>query len=152
MKRINVRFERDPSLAQIEVLVRASERDGTVTALIERLSGQPPDLLKVTDTGGARLELVTGDIIAATVRDKLTVLTTEHGQYTVRQSLQSMEGILLQGRFLRISRHELINMDKIERYDFTVSGTLRLELAGDMETWASRRFIPIIRRWLNGKE
>ncbi len=33
----------------------------------------------------------------------------------------------------------------------TISGTLRLELEGGMETWASRRCIPEIRRRLKGK-
>ena len=54
--------------------------------------------------------------------------------------------------FLRISRFEIVNLNKVLRYDFTLAGTLRLELAGGIETWASRRCIPAIRKRLLGKE
>jgi DNA-binding LytR/AlgR family response regulator len=73
---------------------------------------------------------------------------TEDGVWYMRRTLQSLEDVLDMHRFLRISRFEIINLDKVIRYDFTVSGTLRMELAGGMETWASRRFIPTIRRVL----
>ena len=152
MKEIRVRFRRDRELDHIDVLVRASERDAAVTALMERVSGQPADTLTVTDIDGKVRTLVTDDIISASVQRKLTLLATEEGTCTVRQSLQSLEAALDPDRFLRVSRHELINIDKIEKYDFTVSGTLRLELTGGMETWASRRCIPAIRRRLTGKE
>ena len=47
---------------------------------------------------------------------------------------------------------EIVNLDKVLRYDFTLAGTLRLELTGGIETWASRRCIPVIRKRLQGKE
>ncbi len=43
-------------------------------------------------------------------------------------------------------------MNKVEKFDFTVKGELRLELTDGIETWAARRYIPAIRRLLNGKE
>ncbi len=151
MKRIEVRFERDMDLDHIDVLVRASERDSTVTRLMEDISGQPPDSLTVTDTEGMTRRIVTDDLIAVSVRDKLTLLTTEDGRYTVRQPLQNMERALDPGRFLRISRHELINRDKIERFEFMSNGTLRLELTGGIETWVARRCIPEVRSFIKGK-
>lgn len=151
MKKLVVRFQRDRALEHIEVLVRAPRRDAAVTELLERLSGQPPDLLRVTTADGRSLRLVMEDIIAVSVRDKLTLLLTEDGAYTLRQSLQSLEQELDPERFLRISRHELVNTDKILKYEFTVGGTLRLELVGGTETWASRRCIPAVRRRLAGR-
>lgn len=43
MKRINLRFEMAEELEDIEVLIRASERDSEVLSLIERIAGKPPD-------------------------------------------------------------------------------------------------------------
>ena len=151
MKRIEVRFERDMDLDHIDVLVRASERDSTVTRLMEDISGQPPDSLTVTDTDGITRHIVPDDLIAVSVRDKLTLLTTEDGRYTVRQPLQNMERALDPGRFRRSSRHELINRDKIERFEFMSNGTLRLELTGGIETWVARRCIPEVRSFIKGK-
>ena len=63
----------------------------------------------------------------------------------------SIESQLDAWTFLRISRHEIINTDKIRKYDFTVSGMPRLELAGGIETWVARRCIPALRKRLKGK-
>ena len=152
MKKINVRFERDPSLDSIDVVIRASEEDGAVTELMEKLSGQPPDALTVFDRYGNMRSLPVKDIILASVEGKLVNLVTPDGSWFTRQTLQSLEAALDKKRFVRISRYELVNLDKVLRYDFTIAGTLRIELTGGMETWASRRCIPAIRRKLTGKE
>ena len=152
MKKIQVRFERDETLEHIDVVIRASSRDAAVTKLMEQLSGEPPDVLDLTDTDGTPIQLVTDDVISVSVSDKLTLLITEDGRHIVRQPLQSIEQALDARRFLRISRHELVNTDKIEQYEFSANGTLRLVLAGGIETWASRRCIPAIRARLKGKE
>ena len=152
MKKIMVRFQRDRTLDCIEVLVRASSEDAEVTALMDCIVGQSRDVLTVTATNGDILRIDPDDIVAASVTDKLTLLITEEAEYTVRQSLQSLESALEPRRFLRISRHELVNTDKIKKCDFTMGGTLRLELSGGMETWASRRCIPAVRARLSEKE
>ena len=150
MRKIKVWFERDRDLEGIDVVVRAARRDSEVTRLMERISGKPPALLTVTDLDGKTLKLVTEDIISISVNDKLTLLVTEDGRTTVRQSLGSIESALDAEMFLRISRHELVNIDKIQLYEFTANGVLRLVLAGGIETWASRRCIPVIRARLGG--
>ena len=151
MKNISVRFEPDPTLAHIDVVVRAPERDAEVEALLDRLSDRPSDTLAVFDGSGSLRALPAGEIILASVDGKLVNIVTEDGSWYTRRTLQSLEEELDERRFLRISRYELVNLDKVLRYDFTLAGTLRLELQGGMETWASRRCIPAIRRRLLGK-
>jgi Response regulator of the LytR/AlgR family len=152
MKKVNIRFELEPALDEIEVVIRASAQDEHVTALMERLSERPPDSLTVFDGFGNLRTLSPGSIILASVEGKLVNIITDDGSWYTRQSLQSLEDTLDKNRFLRISRYELVNLDKVLRYDFTLTGTLRLELAGGMETWASRRCIPAIRKRLLRKE
>lgn len=82
---------------------------------------------------------------------KVVDLITDDGIWHIRQTLQNLEDNLDKQRFVRISRYEIVNVEKILKYDFTVAGTLRIELTGGMETWASRRCIPAIRRRLTGK-
>ncbi|MBR5109517.1 MAG: LytTR family transcriptional regulator DNA-binding domain-containing protein [Clostridia bacterium] len=152
MKKPSIRFERDPSLSQIEVVIRAPEQDDAVIALMERISGQPPDMLTAFDGDGIIVTVNAEDIISASADGRLVSLVTTDGCWYTRQTLQSLEEMLDSRRFLRISRFEIINLRHVLRYDFTVAGTLRIELAGGMETWASRRCIPAIRRRLTGKE
>lgn len=152
MKKINIRFEADPSLEDIDVLLRAAERDAEVNACIERISAKPPAELIVTDQDGALVRLAPENIILVSVSGNVTLFETEQGRYSVRQTLQKIEQELAGGSFLRISRSELVNTNKIEKYDFSIRGELRLELTGGIETWAARRCIPEVRRRIKGKE
>ena len=152
MGKYKIRFERDPSLDQMEVIIRAPEENEAVTALIERLSGQPPDTVTVFDGYGNMRAVKPEEIISASAEGKLVNLVTTDGSWFTRQTLQSLETALDKRRFVRISRFEIVNLDKVRRYDFTIAGTLRIELAGGLETCASRRCIPDIRRKLMGKE
>lgn len=151
MKKINFRFEPDPNLDHIDVVIRASAQDEEVTALMERLSEPASDRFTVFDGLGNLRALSPNSIILASVEGRLVNIITENGSWYTRQSLQSLQDTLDKKRFLRISRFEIVNLDKVLRYDFTLAGTLRLELEGGMETWASRRCIPAIRKRLLGR-
>ncbi len=155
MKKIEVNFKKDISLNHINVLVSASELDKEVEALMERVSERPPDILEIKDVNGQLLKINMYDIIFVSVTQKLSQIVTENEKYTFRQSLQSIEDLLNIQMFVRISRYELINLNKVKFYDLSISGTLRLELAGGAETWVSRRFVPVVRKRLitgGGKE
>ena len=152
MRRIQIRFRQDPQEQNIDVLVRAQERDEEVEALLERISGERMDRFAVTDINGATIHLHPSEIILVSMRKQQARIETTKGTHTVRQTLQTIERALEGFRFLRISRSELVNMDKIEKIDFAAKRELRLELTGGIETWASRRYIPMIREQIGRKE
>ena len=152
MKEITLRFEPDPNLDRIDVVIRAAARDEEVTALMARLSEPPSGSLTVFDGLGGLRALSPDSIILASVEGKLVHIITGDGSWYTRQPLQSLEDMLDKKHFLRISRFEIVNLDKVLRYDFTLAGTLRLELEGGIETWASRRCIPVIRKRLLRRE
>lgn len=147
-----VRFERDETLDHIEVVIRAREENEEVAALLRQLCGTQAGTVAAFDGEGGVRRLREEEIISASAEGKLVSIETESGVYFTRRSLQSLEDALDENRFLRISRYELVNLDKVVRYDFTAAGMLRLELVGGGETWASRRNIPAIRRRLKGGE
>ena len=103
--------------------------------------------IKLLQEGGASED----DIILISSDRKQMRIITENGSYCAKQSLQSIEKLLGKS-FLRISRFEIINLKKVRKYDFTVIGTLRIEFKNNMETWASRRYIPLIKERLSGEE
>lgn len=153
MKRINLRFEMAEELEDIEVLIRASERDSEVLSLIERIAGKPPDAFTASAEDGTQRKINFDSIVSVSVTGKQVRIVTDDGEScTLRQPLQSIENALDGVKFVRISRYEIVNLDKIQKCDFTLNGTLRLELTGGIETWVSRRSIPSIRRRLSGRE
>lgn len=152
MKKLNIRFEQDKTLDSVDVVVLAKEKTAEVEALIAELSQRAPEPLTVLDRNGCSCVINTDDIITVSADGKQVRIITAQGLYTAKQSLQNVEQLLGDRRFLRISRFELINLKKVKKYDFTIIGTLRVEFEGGMETWASRRYIPVIRERLSGEE
>ena len=136
MKKLKVRFERDKTLSDIEIVVRADNESDQVREIIESLTQRVVE---------------EGDIVLLSADGKHVSVTAKSGIYSAKQSLQKVEQIL-GGDFLRVSRFEIINLKMVSKYDFTIGGTLRIEFKNGMETWASRRYIPLIREKLSGEE
>lgn len=151
MKKLKLRFEQDKTLDEIEIVVRAAKKDAQVTALLESLSKDEPVKLTVLDSGNRASVIDEKDIVFVAAEGKLVRVVTTEGIYKAKQSLQSIESILSRS-FLRVSRFEIINLKKVRKYDFTLVGTLRVEFDNGMETWASRRYIPLIKERLSGEE
>lgn len=151
MKKIKVRFETEKSLDEIDIVIRADRRDRQVDALIESLTRR--DSVKLTALGQDNCPSVIDerDIVFVSADGKNVQIVAVHGKYRAKQSLQHIEE-LLSRQFLRVSRFEIINLDMVRKYDFTLMGTLRIEFENGMETWASRRYIPVIRERLSGEE
>lgn len=152
MKPYEIRFETDPSLDTIEVLIRAPEENEEVAALLKRLSDDSAKTITAYDSYDNMKRLSAEEIVRISVEGKLTHIVTERGSYYLRTSMRNLESALDERQFVRISRYEIVNLSKVTSFDFTLAGTLRLEFAGGMETWASRRCIPAIRKRLAGKE
>ena len=151
MKKINVRFERDQSTDDIDVVIRAAEKDDQIVSLIEKLSARESVKLTLLDRNKCSCVIDEDEIVFVSADGKNVRITATSGIYCAKQSLQSIEE-LLSRKFLRVSRFELINLSMVRKYDFTIGGTLRIEFNNGMETWASRRYIPMIRERLSGEE
>ena len=151
MKKMNVRFEQDTALDTVDVVIRASEKDAQIKELIERLSHRESEKLTVLDRDNCPCVIDEEKIVLVSADGKNVRITATDGIYRAKQSLQGVEEMLSR-RFLRVSRFELVNLEMVHKYDFTIGGTLRIEFDNGMETWASRRYIPLIRERLSGEE
>ena len=151
MKKMRVRFEQEKTLDGIEIVVRADKRDEQINALIDSLTRKEPVRLTVLDSDNCQSVIEEKDIIFVSADGKNVQIVTVNGIYHAKQSLQSIEDVL-SDRFLRVSRFEIIDLKKVCKYDFTLGGTLRIEFDNGMETWASRRYIPLIKERLTKEE
>ena len=151
MKKINIRFEQDQTLDTVDIVIRASSRDAQVDALMESLAQRDHVRLTVLNQDNCPTLIDEKEIVVISADGKNIRIVTLSDVFHAKQSLQSVEDIL-SGNFLRVSRFEIINLKMVRKYDFTLVGTLRIEFENGMETWASRRYIPVIRERLSGEE
>ncbi|MEE0957355.1 MAG: LytTR family DNA-binding domain-containing protein [Ruminococcus sp.] len=150
MKKIKVRFEAD-EIHDIDIVIRARERDAQVNKLIESLTQRENPKLIALDQNDCTSVIDEKEIIFISADGKDVRIITVNGKYHARQTLRSLEEKLSR-TFLRISRFEIINLKMVSKYDFTIVGTLRIEFENGMETWASRRYIPVIKEKLSQEE
>ena len=151
MKKINILFRLEPGRSDIGVTVSASEQDEEVLALMNRI-GQPfSDVLMALDERGVSVSLPLEHIIRIFSEERKLKVVADEGTYFMNATLREAEEALQHPGFLRISRYEIIHLDKVQKFDFSIVGTLRIELKDGSETWASRRYIAEIRKRLHRK-
>lgn len=145
MKRVNVRFKAKKGLESIDVVFRASEDDEQLRSLMARVEDPLVGVWKVFDATGAAFTLPEERIVSVSTDNKRLRLVTDDGTFWLKMTLQDAERTLNPSMFLRISRYEIINLRKVRHFDFSNTGMLRVEMKDGTATWASRRFITIIR-------
>ena len=100
----------------------------------------------------ASVTLPEDSILTISADNKRLRITADDGVYWLRMTLQDVEKALNPSMFLRVSRYDIVNLHRVRQFDFSVSGTLRIELEDGQETWASRRFIPAVKERLKKGE
>ena len=68
--------------------------------------------------------------------------------YTIKKRLYELENMLNKKSFIRISNSEIINFEKVENIDFKILGTLVINFKSGNKAYASRRYIPKIKEFL----
>ena len=67
------------------------------------------------------------------------------GIYDLRERLYELEGRLDRHVFVRISHSEIVNLKKVTALDLSLTGTIRMTLAGDTVCYVSRRYVKKIK-------
>lgn len=149
-QRVKVRLELDPSCPVPEVVIRTDHRSELVEKLISAVE-------RCADGGEAPLLVYDGNTALFVDRHEVTRIYTEPRKlmvctgsrtYEARCSLQEMEDLLDRDRFVRISRFEIINMEKVVGFDVSVSGTIQVTLDDGSATWVARRYVRAIEQRL----
>ena len=68
--------------------------------------------------------------------------------YNIKSRLYELELLLDKKMFLRISNSEIVNFNKVKNIDFKIVGTLTINFKSGNKAYASRRYIPKIKKFL----
>ena len=152
MKKINVLFKEDPNQQDIDIVITAARKDEQVEELLQKIADPFDSTFTVYDDKGSAIIIPLDKIYSISSNNRKLKVVTEDGVFEMRSSLQDIEQDLRSPSFIKISRYEIINLMKVKEFDFSVSGTLRIEMNNGMQTWASRRNISEIKKRLMRKE
>lgn len=98
--------------------------------------------------GDSSMLLRYADIVRIFSANKNVYVSTEKGQYRIKERLYEMEERLDIKRYVRISNSEIINVQKLIKLDTSLTGTIKMYLKGNQETYVSRRYVSKIKKAL----
>ena len=147
-----IRIEIDPSCHIPEVIIRTDQKTALIediVSAVEQCSGKERSRIMAYRDGVFTL-LDQRDILRIYTEERKLIVSTETGDYEVRSTLRELEEALDAKWFQRISRFEIINLNKVTGFDFGVSGTIKVSFVDGSSTWVSRRYIRTIEQVLVG--
>lgn len=69
-------------------------------------------------------------------------------KYLVKKRIYQLEEILKSKKFVRISNSELINLNLVDSFDLSYSGTISVKMKNNSKTFVSRRYVKKIKETL----
>ena len=132
----------DPGCGETEVTITAPALTDEVKTLAARLEG---GAALIGWDGDTAVPLPEGDILRFYGEEKGVKVQTAGGVYDLRERLYELEARLDRHAFARISHSEIVNLRKITALDLSLTGTIRITLAGGTVCWVSRRYVKKIK-------
>ena len=138
----------DAEFKEIELHVCNHEANSQVVEVVRDLHEMYDKGISVTDSRGNRLVLSPREIVSVYAEGQKVMIRGEKELYTVQKKLYELESELGDHHFVRISKSELINIGKIKRMDLSITGTIKLVMKNNYETFVSRRNVSKIKERL----
>ena len=141
-----IRIEIDPSCTVPEIVIRTDKKTAEIEKLIEAIeSGNENDLPKLKGFNGSTMTLINRkDLVRAYTEHRKVLICTLSESYEARYTLRELEELLDEDHFVRISRFEIVNLDKVSGFDFSLAGTIKVNFENGTSTWVARRYVKAI--------
>lgn len=139
----------DVGAKEPEILITTAHMTEDVNRVVEfvsRLDDSPTVLSGIRDD---KVELLDYDAIIRIYAEEGKVFArTEQGLYQIRLRLYEVEERLDNGKFVRISNSEIVNLKKVKSLDLSFVGTICMELSNGEVSYVSRRYVSKIKKVL----
>ena len=133
---------------QIELHVCNDELNDEVKSVVRELHEIFDETIAAVDERGNRLNISPSEILSFYAEGQKVFAVGVKDRYSVSMKLYELEEGLAKRSFVRISRSEIVNYRKIKSMDMSVTGTIKITMKNDYETYVSRRNIAKIKELL----
>ena len=133
---------------QIELHVCNDELNDEVKSVVRELHEIFDETIAAVDERGNRLKISPSEILSFYAEGQKVFAVGVKDRYSVSMKLYELEEGLAKRSFVRISRSEIVNYRKIKSMDMSVTGTIKITMKNDYETYVSRRNIAKIKELL----
>ena len=131
-----------------EVHVCKDTSDEEVKNLINEISQMVNGELVAQAENGDREILNRLDIVRFYADNQKVAADVAGKRYTIAKKLYELEGELDEKIFFRISKSEIINLKKIQKLDMSFTGTIKIVMKDNSESYTSRRNVVKLKKVL----
>ena len=142
---IKIIFVKDDNTEDIEVIIKAKERNEEVEKILNSLSD---DNALTCNLLSDETLIDINDIIIISKDRRYTSVRTLNGEHILNESLYRIEEKLDKTWFVRISQSEIVNLKYVKKWSFEGGGIIRIELVNNIYSYTSRRYAIKIREIL----
>lgn len=144
---MKIKLDINPKYTETEVHI-CSDADSEAVRKVYRAIKNAVDTSVMAHFDGEVIPVGSSDIIRIYAQNQRVFVTTAKGDFRLHERLYELEEMLDNSVFLRISNSEIVNLKKIRRMDTSLTGTVKMFLDEDVETFVSRRYVTKIKKAL----
>ena len=144
---MQVEIKIDDSYIEPKILILTAAMTEDVNLILNKLSENTPQV--ISGCKNEKIEVIEQeDLIRDYAGSGKVFAVTDKGEYTLRFRLYEIEKRLNHNQFVRISNSEIINLKKVNNFDLSFTGTIRVELTNGTAAYVSRRYVSKIKKIL----
>lgn len=156
---LDIEIKVDSNYKQPVVVIYTDKITDDINSLVDKLSNKNATIL--TGIFNEQIEVIKlEDLIRIYSANGKVYAITKDKEYVLKKRLYELEEALDPNKFIRISNSEIVNIHKIKKFDFSISGTIIIEMEHNNRSYVSRRYVYKIKNLLgmggknneNGKE
>ena len=144
---LHVEIKIDAACTEPKIVVLTDRITDEVSDIVKRLSEDTPQILSGFRDDTLEI-LEQNDVYRFYASAGKIYAETDRGAYTLRLRLYELEDRLDKNRFVRISNSEIVNIQKVRRFDLSLTGTICISLSNGTVTYVSRRYVRKIKQVL----
>lgn len=136
----------DKNCTEPKIIIKTDRLSDEVESIMKFLSTRNPTV--ISGIRDEKLEILDQKhIISIFSQDSKVYANTKNGRYELKLRLYELEDIL-ENKFVRISKSEIINLKAVKSFDLGFTGTISVEMADGSISYVSRRFVTKIKKIL----
>ncbi len=133
----------DEKFTSPRITIHTNEKNEQIERIVSSLQSLGEEEFEgITGKCGGTVSIISQkDIIRVHKEDRRVLVETEEGSYVVKYSTSSLDEMLDEDRFFKISQSEIINLYRVKHFDVSLTGTVMVEFDNGDTTYVARRFV-----------
>ena len=144
---MNIEIKIDEKINENKIIVQVNEMTDEISNIIDLLKSTNNEKLKVY-LDEELYFIDENDIETVYSSDGKVFVKANDKDYQSKMRLYELENILNKKTFLRISKSEIININKVKSINTNLIGTIIITFFNGNKTYSSRRYISKIKEFL----